>query len=91
MAARTKKKPAKTKTVRTRTAASTPTKKTKTTASPTAKKSAASQLRVERDLLKTKLAAAEARIDELQSQHEEAINRIDWVIDSLQSALAERH
>ena len=80
MTARTKKKTAKKKTTRTR-----------TTAAPAAKKSAASQLRTERDSLKAKLAAAEARIAELQSQHEEAINRIDWVIDSLQSALAERH
>jgi len=38
----------------------------------------------ERDRLKIELAAAQARILELEKARQDAINRIDWVIDSLQ-------
>lgn len=37
----------------------------------------------ERDALKAQLAAAQERITELEQAHEQAVNRIDWVIDSL--------
>lgn len=37
----------------------------------------------ENALLKAELAAARARIAELEQKHTEIINRIDWVIDSL--------
>ena len=33
--------------------------------------------------LEAELAAARAKIAELEQKHEEIINRIDWVIDSL--------
>ncbi len=35
--------------------------------------------------LKNELAAAHARIAELEERQAEIVNRIDWVIDSLQS------
>lgn len=54
-----------------------------------AKKPGAAELRRERDLLAKKLKAAETRIAELEKLQEEAVNRIDWVIDSLQNALSE--
>ena len=41
----------------------------------------------ERDRLKTQLAEAEARIARLEESRAEAVNRIDWVIDSLHNAL----
>lgn len=37
--------------------------------------------------LESELATARARIGELELRNEEAINRIDWVIDSLQTLL----
>lgn len=45
------------------------------------------QIERERDELKTRLAAAEARIAELEHQRVDVVNRIDWIIDSLQNVL----
>lgn len=47
----------------------------------------AKTLRSERDALREELAAAKARIVELEAAQTEAINRIDWVIDSLHTAM----
>ncbi len=44
----------------------------------------------DRAALEGELAAAKVRIAELEKQHEDAVNRIDWVIDSLQMLLAEQ-
>ena len=41
----------------------------------------------ERDQLKAKLVAAEAAISKLQQARDEAVNRIDWAIDSLHNLL----
>ena len=41
----------------------------------------------ERDRLKTQLAEAETRIARLEESRAEAVNRIDWVIDSLHNVL----
>ena len=41
----------------------------------------------ERDQLRAKLAAAEAAISKLQQARDEAVNRIDWAIDSLHNLL----
>ena len=41
----------------------------------------------ERDRLKSQLAEAEARIVRLEESRAEAVNRIDWVIDSLHNVL----
>lgn len=41
------------------------------------------RLEVENSLLMTKLAAAEQKIALLERQRDEALNRIEWVIDSL--------
>lgn len=43
----------------------------------------------ERDRLKAELAAAHARIAELEAQRDQIANRIDWIIDSLSSLLEE--
>jgi uncharacterized spore protein YtfJ len=59
------------------------------TASTTAKKPTAAALLRERDALIRQLKAAEHRISELEEINKEAVNRIDWVIDSLQSVMAE--
>ncbi len=40
-------------------------------------------LATENARLEAELAAARARIAELEQKHEEIVNRIDWVIDSL--------
>lgn len=48
---------------------------------------ALAQLERERNELRTQLAAAEARIAVLESQRVEALNRIDWVIDSIHNVL----
>lgn len=40
--------------------------------------------------LQAELAAARARIAELEAKHAEIINRIDWVIDSLHNLAEER-
>jgi chromosome segregation ATPase len=45
------------------------------------------QIERERDELKARLVAAEARIAELEHQRVEVVNRIDWIIDSLQNVL----
>jgi hypothetical protein len=44
----------------------------------------------ERDRLKARLDAAEARIAELEKSRTLVVNRIDWLIDSLGSALEKR-
>ena len=41
----------------------------------------------ERDQLRAKLVAAEAAISKLQQARDEAVNRIDWAIDSLHNLL----
>jgi hypothetical protein len=41
----------------------------------------------DRDQLVTELKVAKARIAELEQQREDLLNRIDWVIDSLNSLL----
>lgn len=45
------------------------------------------ELQRERLELRDKLAAAEARIAVLEGQRVDALNRIDWVIDSIQNVL----
>ena len=40
--------------------------------------------------LREELEHAKARIAELEALHEDVINRIDWVIDSLQTALEDK-
>ena len=70
--------------------------RTKRTASATQKTSAGkkptvAQLQRERDALVKQLSAAEQRIAELESAHDQAINRIDWVIDSIQTVFDEKH
>lgn len=44
-------------------------------------------LETERDRLKTQLAEAQERIGRLEESRNEAVNRIDWVIDSLHNVL----
>lgn len=44
-------------------------------------------LKSERDELKRQLEAAHQRIAALEKQKEDAVNRIDWVIDSLNTLL----
>ncbi|HUS98570.1 MAG TPA: hypothetical protein VMX97_17730 [Hyphomicrobiaceae bacterium] len=53
------------------------------------RKSSAEPADIERDVLRSELEQAKARIAELEKLHEDAVNRIDWVIDSLRHALAE--
>ncbi|MEQ8825866.1 MAG: DUF4164 family protein [Filomicrobium sp.] len=48
------------------------------------------QLQGERDQLKADLKAAETRIKELEAQQSDAVNRIDWVIDSLHNILDDK-
>lgn len=48
---------------------------------------AIAQLERERNELRALLAAAEARIKQLESQRLEVLNRIDWVIDSIHNVL----
>ena len=57
----------------------------------TAKKPTVAQLTRERYALVKQLVKAEERIAELESAHNQAINRIDWVIDSIQTTLEEKH
>lgn len=45
------------------------------------------QLERERNELRAQLAEAEARIEQLESQRIEVLNRIDWVIDSIHNIL----
>jgi uncharacterized coiled-coil DUF342 family protein len=44
-------------------------------------------LEAERDRLKADLGEAEERIGRLEESRTEAVNRIDWVIDSLHNVL----
>lgn len=44
-------------------------------------------LESERDRLLGELEAAKARIEQLETARADVINRIDWVIDSLEGAL----
>lgn len=52
--------------------------------------SEARALKEERDELRGELMAAKQRIAELQAINEDAVNRIDWVLDSLHSLLESR-
>lgn len=45
------------------------------------------ELRNERDGLRDDLALAQSRVEALEKANAEAVNRIDWVIDSLHSAV----
>jgi hypothetical protein len=45
------------------------------------------KLELERNELLTRLAAAEARIERLESQRLDVLNRIDWAIDSIHNVL----
>ena len=47
-------------------------------------------LKRERDVLAAELAAAKAEIARLEVARQEAVNRIDWVINNLNSALQEK-
>ncbi len=47
-------------------------------------------LEAERDRLQAALTRAEARISELESTRSAVVNRIDWLINSLSSALEKR-
>ena len=47
-------------------------------------------LRAERNDLRAELAAAKQRISQLEAINEEAVNRIDWVLDSLHSLLEQQ-
>ncbi|MBU1213301.1 MAG: DUF4164 family protein [Alphaproteobacteria bacterium] len=47
-------------------------------------------LQAERDTLNSELKAARVRIGELEAAHKDAVNRIDWVIDSLHNILEEK-
>lgn len=51
--------------------------------------SAVSELTAERDRLQRALTTADARVAALEEQNRAAVDRINWVIDSLQSALDE--
>lgn len=54
------------------------------------KRAASSPVNGEQRQLEAELAAARARIAELEKLNEEAVNRIDWIIDSLQTVLSEK-
>ncbi len=47
-------------------------------------------MEAERDRLKARLEEAEARIAELERSRTLVVNRIDWLIDKLGSALEKR-
>ncbi len=47
-------------------------------------------LQVERDALNGELKAAQERIAEMEAAHKDAVNRIDWVIDSLHNIVEEK-
>lgn len=47
-------------------------------------------LQVERDKLNSELKSAHLRIAELEAAHKDAVNRIDWVIDSLHNIVEEQ-
>ncbi len=46
-------------------------------------------LEAERDRLQAELKATRTRIADLERTHEQVVNRIDWVIDSLHSLIEE--
>lgn len=48
------------------------------------------QVESERDRLKARLEEAEARLAELEKSRAHVVNRIDWLIDTLGSALEKR-
>jgi DNA repair exonuclease SbcCD ATPase subunit len=48
-------------------------------------------LRIERDTLTKELEAARGQISELESAQTDAINRIDWVIDSLHNLMEQKN
>ncbi len=50
---------------------------------------AVADLRKERNLLRTQLQRAEGRVEELEELLEQALNQIDWAIDSLQTAISD--
>lgn len=50
----------------------------------------AQALKKERDSLRAELTAAKKRIAELEAINEDAVNRIDWVLDSLHSLLEKK-
>lgn len=47
-------------------------------------------LKTERDSLRAELTAAKKRIAELEAINEDAVNRIDWVLDSLHTLLEKK-
>ncbi|CFW99877.1 conserved protein of unknown function [Candidatus Filomicrobium marinum] len=47
-------------------------------------------LKKERDSLRAELTAAKKRIAELEAINENAVNRIDWVLDSLHTLLEKK-
>lgn len=49
-----------------------------------------SAVEAERDRLKARLEEAEARISELEKSRTLVVNRIDWLIDTLGTALEKR-
>lgn len=48
-------------------------------------------LEAERDGLKAELELARATIAKLEERHGQVVTRIDWVIDSLRSAIESEH
>jgi hypothetical protein len=63
-----------------------PAKIKRADASPASRKPAAKAAEAgEIARLKSELAAAHARVAELEKRHADAVNRIDWIIDSLHS------
>lgn len=65
-----------------------PSRTAKTPSEPKLKLAARiTSLEKERDRLKAQLDVAGARIASLEQGRDEAVNRIDWVIDSLHNAI----
>ncbi len=56
-----------------------------------AKKPSLAAVQKECDLLNARLVQSEARVAELEALLEQALNRIDWAIDSLQNGLSNDH
>ena len=48
------------------------------------------ELKRERDAFETELAIAKAKIAALEAARTDAINRIDWVLDSLHTVLQDK-
>lgn len=73
---------------KTRTTKSASTKKTRPAKSAAAKDGMETQLLIEQnEALRAELEQAQARVTHLEELNKNVVNRIDWVIDSLQSAL----